>query len=309
MRNLLTIITPVYNAERYLEEVIVSVLSQGVNDLKYIIVDDGSTDRSLEIAQDYAERFSDIIKVVSQPNSGEADAVNLGFALADSKYVMVVNADDPLLPEHCQKIVKVLQHKPRIVAAYPDWIMIDSSNEKIRNVKTIEFSRRALIADLVCIPGPGTIFVSDAVKASTIRDPRFKYVSDYVFWLGLSSSGDFMRVPEVLATWRQHEHGATATGGTGMTDELLRVAEIHLDELTNQKISTRWKKSALSKAHYYAAVNSLNGQRTGGLHHLLKSFVYKPWRNFGYETHHRSIKVGIAVLLGPLGRFLARKLR
>jgi len=309
MRNLLTIITPVYNAERYLEEVIISVLSQGVDDLRYIIVDDGSTDSSLAIAQGYAERFSSVIEVISQPNSGEASAVNLGFALAKSQYVMVVNADDPLLPEHCQKVMKVLQHNPEVVAAYPDWTMINGANEKIRDIKTIEFSRRALIADLIGIPGPGTMFVSDAVKESTIRDPRFKYVSDYVFWLSLSSSGDFIRVPEVLATWRQHEHGATATGGPGMTDELLKVAELHLDELTHQKISTRWAKSALSKAHYYAAVNALSGQRSSGFHHLLKSFVYKPWRNYGYQTHHRSIKVGIAVLLGPLGRFLARKLQ
>jgi len=309
MRNLLTIITPVYNAERYLEEVILSVLSQGVEDLRYIIVDDGSTDNSSVIARDYANKFSNIIEVVSQPNSGEAEAVNVAFKLTESKFVMVVNADDPLLAGHCQVLIEVLQRNPQVVAAYPDWTMINKFGEKIKDIKTLEFSRRALIADLVCIPGPGTMFVRDAVKVSEIRDARFKYVTDYVFWLNLSSSGDFMRVPKVLATWRQHELGATATGGAFMTDELLKIAELHLDELTHTKNPEKWKKSARSKAHYYAAVDALSGKRVNGLYLIFKSFVLKPWCSRGYETHHRSILVGIAILLGPIGRLAVKKMR
>lgn len=309
MRNLLTIITPVYNGEKYLEEVIESVLHQEVEDLKHIIVDDGSTDGSLSIAQKYAQKFREKIEVVTQTNSGESNAVNTGFGLANSRFLMVVNADDPLLPGHCVKLLEVLKNNPHIVAAYPDWRMIDALGKTVRDIRTIEFSQRALIADLVCIPGPGTMFVRQTSQELSLRDVRFRYVSDYVFWLKLSSSGDFMRVPEVLATWRQHELGATATGGIGMTDELLDVASSYLDELTQRTNSVEWKKAALSKAYYYAAVDSLSGERKDGLHLLMKSLRLKPWRSFGYQTHHRSVRVATAILLGPFGRYLVKKLR
>lgn len=89
----ISVIIPVYNAQEYLEETLQSVLSQTVNPIEIICIDDGSEDQSLNILRDYASRY-DCILVLSQKNSGSGKARNNGLKAARGEYVAFLDADD-----------------------------------------------------------------------------------------------------------------------------------------------------------------------------------------------------------------------
>lgn len=104
---LISVIIPVFNMERYLSACLDSILSQSYKNLEIIIINDGSTDFSLKIAETYAEK-EDRIKVYSYPNEGLSEARNRGLKLATGDYVAFVDADDILLPNALQQLEKFI---------------------------------------------------------------------------------------------------------------------------------------------------------------------------------------------------------
>jgi glycosyltransferase involved in cell wall biosynthesis len=306
MKHSISIITPVFNGEEYLSEVIESILKQSGVIVDYVIIDDGSTDNSLAIAEEYAKSFPETIRVFHQKNQGEASAVNFGISKIKYQYLCVVNSDDPLLDNHGRKMIVALRESNAVVA-YPDWLMIDNLNRTIRKFKTLDYSKRALLADLVCIPGPGAVLNMKLIGTEKLRDENFRYISDYVTWVKLAKHGDFVRVPEILATWRNHQAGASAVNrGKPIADELFRFVEKELKIIHGAAIPARWINSAKSHAHYHVGVMAINGKGINGARHLIKSFALKPYPNFGYPSNHRSLIAGILVFLGPVGRAIVK---
>ena len=95
---LVSVLIPLYNAENYLSECLDSIVNQIYKNLEVIIVNDGSTDNSLPIANEYADRYG-WIKVYSQENSGAASARNKAFSLSTGDYIQYFDADDIMHPE------------------------------------------------------------------------------------------------------------------------------------------------------------------------------------------------------------------
>jgi len=94
---LLSVIIPVYNARETLPLALDSVLSQGLDDMEIILVDDGSRDDSLDVCRDYAGRYP-FIRYTSQKNGGPAAARNTGLQMASGRYISFVDSDDTVLP-------------------------------------------------------------------------------------------------------------------------------------------------------------------------------------------------------------------
>jgi glycosyltransferase involved in cell wall biosynthesis len=92
-RPLLSIITPIFNGEKYLSACIESVISQGCPDVEHIIVDGGSSDASVDIIRRYAAQHPQI-RYLSEPDRGQSDAMNKGIAIASGDFVSFLNADD-----------------------------------------------------------------------------------------------------------------------------------------------------------------------------------------------------------------------
>lgn len=106
--NLISCIVPVYNGERFLGETLDSILAQSYQPLELIVIDDGSTDNTAEIAQGYGDR----VRYQWQPNRGSASAKNHGIGLASGKYVAFLDADDLWLPEKLNRQMTVFNDKP-----------------------------------------------------------------------------------------------------------------------------------------------------------------------------------------------------
>ena len=105
---LLSVAVPCYNSAEYMEKTIRSILTGG-DRVELIIVDDGSKDNTLEIANKYQRKFPDIVKVVHQENGGHGQAVNTGLKNATGVFFKVVDSDDWVNEEAYQKVLETLR--------------------------------------------------------------------------------------------------------------------------------------------------------------------------------------------------------
>ena len=106
---LLSVIIPVYNVEKYLDQCIQSVLYPDESNYEIILVNDGSTDSSLEILERYRALYPKLVFVVNKPNGGLGSARNAGLSYSDSKYVIFPDSDDYLIPGALPEILQKCQ--------------------------------------------------------------------------------------------------------------------------------------------------------------------------------------------------------
>lgn len=93
MKTKVSVIVPIYNSERYIDKCIQSIINQTLRDIEIILVDDGSTDRSIEISNEYAKK-DDRIKIIKQKNKGASSARNNGISIATGKFITFIDSDD-----------------------------------------------------------------------------------------------------------------------------------------------------------------------------------------------------------------------
>lgn len=265
---IITVITAVYNGEDYIKETILSVLSAAKNiEFEYIVVNDGSTDKTLDILK----KFQDQIKIIDKTNSGESESVTIAFGEAKGEFLIVVSADDPLPSEKLfEKSFDDFANDPNLVAIYPDWNMIGPKGEILKTIKVPDYSEELLIGRCITLPGPGVIFRKSAAFKIGGRRKKWTFVGDYDFWLRLSRIGELRHRPEVLAQWRYHP-GSTSVNKRGpkMANERIAVVEEFLAEFPiNSKIS----RMALGSAYFMAARLVFFNSEVPGKKYLFKAF-------------------------------------
>jgi glycosyltransferase involved in cell wall biosynthesis len=264
----LTVITAVYNGAQYIEETIESVLKYCREiDFEYIVLNDGSTDNTLEILNMYANK----IRIIDKSNSGESDSVSFGFREAIGDLLLVVSADDPLFTEKLfTNIFEQFDQNDNLMAVYPDWQMIDAVGSVIKIIEVPDYSDDLLIGRCVTLPGPGVIFRKSAALKLNGRNPKWTFVGDYDFWLRLSRLGEIRHRPEVLAQWRHHSSSTSVSKrGLKMAQERIQVVE---DFLAGNAVPNYLKQMALGNAYYMAARISYFDKNIPAKKYLFASF-------------------------------------
>jgi glycosyltransferase involved in cell wall biosynthesis len=295
-----SIVTPAYNCAATIREVVQSVEKQAPFVLEHVIVDDGSTDATLSIIRELEIRAGSIIRVISQPNAGEANAVNLGIAASSGDYVMVVNADDPLLDDCVLHLRQALIDCPESVVSYGDWRMIDSSGETIKTIETLPFSVQALVADWVCIVGPGAMIKRSAFRNMPARDVRYKNIGDYEMWLRLATQGSFVRVDKVLSTWRNHATGASWNDrGRVISDQYERLIAEYFKRVDLSEEIRSLERRAHAHQDYYSGLQKLFDSKVAGRRMILRSWLMAPFMRYAHPSVKRSIFGSLAVLTFP----------
>lgn len=134
---MISIIVPIYNAEGYLKACIESLIQQTEKDLQFILVNDGSTDNSLVIAQSYAKQDARI-EVYSQPNAGQSSARNNGLKHAKGEYIAFVDSDDALELDWCERHLAAIDGVDYVQSGYKRCLKSEVRGQKleIRSQKT-----------------------------------------------------------------------------------------------------------------------------------------------------------------------------
>lgn len=291
IRPILTIISPVYNGEKYISETIESVINASIEySYEYIVLDDGSNDSTLKILNAYKDK----IKIFSHKNIGESATVNRGLENALGEFILVISADDPLLTSDLiNKACYILVEDPSIVAIYPDWRIIDQNGITLKNKIIPDFTEDLLIGRCKCLPGPGTLFRKDKALEIGGRRAGWKFVGDYDFWLRLSRVGKIVRLPGVLAQWRENPDSTSISQRDSKTaTERIKVIENFLLE---NDISKDLRRKALGNSYYLAARLAFFDPKIKGQYLLFKAFKYRR----GWPEEAR-LYVVLYILLMPI---------
>ena len=214
----ISVALPVFNGEKFLDEAISSVLSQTFQNLELIIADNCSTDNSLAIARNWADRDSRIQILESHENLGAAPNFNRAFAAASGEYFKWAACDDVLQTDFLQKCIDRFKKQPHVVLVYSDALDIDENGQTIgpiydSNVRMEVDSEDPVVRfrDLV-LPNHSCISVFGLIRHSVLAHTGLigPFVgSDRVLLVQLALQGPFSRIDEPLILHREHAGRST----------------------------------------------------------------------------------------------------
>jgi len=199
-----SVVIPCYNYARYLPEAVASVLAQTFTDVEIVIVDDGSTDDSLAVAERLAAAHPGRIRVIAQPNAGQpAISRNRGIAEARGTYVLCLDADDKIAPTMLERCVDLLDARPEIAIAYTDRRDFDGV-EAIVQAGDYDFSRLRFANHISYC----ALFRRTVWEAVGGYRTNVKGCEDWDLWVAAGARGHFgARIPEPLFWYRRHDTG------------------------------------------------------------------------------------------------------
>lgn len=224
-----SVIMSVYNAAPYLADAVESMLSQTLSNFEFIILDDGSTDRSLEILEEYAHR-DERIRIVAQKHEGLTYRLNEGILVSRGEFIARMDADDVSLKLRLEHQVNYLRENPRCVAVGCDLLVIDGDGKPIgvsrhkTNPISIEElllnGAHGVIAHAACVMRRATL-----VAIGGYRE-EFESIEDFDLWFRLAEKGQLANLPEVLFKYRLNP--------TSVCSTQFKQQELHADVIVTE---------------------------------------------------------------------------
>jgi GT2 family glycosyltransferase len=220
---LVSIVTPSLNQGAFLEEAIVSVLEQDYPSLEYLVIDGGSSDGSVEVIRRYADRFA---WWTSEPDRGQAAALNDGFARAQGEYLGWLCSDDTLLPGAVARLVEALESDPGAVLAYGDVVYTDARSDRKHAARSGPWDPVAMVR-YAQVPNqqPATLYTRRGWEAAGPLDEDAWYYLDLQLTIRLAGVGHGVHVEQPLATYRIHSGGKSTGQPIRKAEDAVRCAE------------------------------------------------------------------------------------
>ncbi|MHB8261608.1 MAG: glycosyltransferase family 2 protein [Bacteroidia bacterium] len=231
-----SVIMPVYNAEPYLKEAIESILNQTFTDFELLIIDDASTDKSVEIVKSYHDNR--IVLLHKPVNSGITDSLNMAIPLAKGKYIARMDADDISMPDRFLKQYNYMEQHPDILVLGTMYKIIGT--EIIPENLPITYEQVKLFSLMQSPVAHPTVFIRRSIfDMYNLRyDRTFEHTEDYELWTRIIDIGKVENLPEVLLHYRIHEQQVSTIGRKKQTETANRIRLRQLDRLMNFKNAT-----------------------------------------------------------------------
>lgn len=201
----------VYNNARYLQESVESILNQTFTDFEFLIIDDGSTDHSHQILQDYAAK-DQRIRLTSRSNKGIPKTRNEMLVQARAEFVAVMDADDVALPERLARQVEFLQHHASVVCVSASQVWIDPEGDLLTYMEPptddAELQKQLLAGkNLIC--HPCALIRRSAMLQVNGYNEAMSTSSDLDLCLKLGEVGELANLPDTLLKYRIHPGGVS----------------------------------------------------------------------------------------------------
>ena len=242
-----SIVTPSFNQGCFIERTIRSVLDQrGDFDLEYRVIDGGSTDETLSILR----RYEDRLIWTSEPDGGQADAVNKGLRASQGDVLGWLNSDDVLLPGALEKVAAAFRVHPEAEWVHGRCEIIDLNDRPIRRWVSVYKNFRATRHSLENLLTENYVSQMTAFWRRNVHkelgylDPSLKLAFDYDFWLRLAKRGAPVYLPDRIACFRWYE---TSKSGANFERQFCEDAAVSVRHAPGKR-SILWRKRAKSSA-------------------------------------------------------------
>ena len=287
----ITVLMPVYNAQRYLASALESVLGQTFARFQFLVIDDGSTDKSMSILRRYA-RHDVRIKVVSRENRGLVATLNEGLEMARGEYVARMDADDISLPRRLERQFEHMDAHDDVVCLGGYYQLIDQRG-RLLTTMTPPTDHNGLESQMLAghtpICHPSAMMRRSVAVGAKGYNPEMMLAEDLDLWLRLGEVGNLAVLPEPLVQYRLH--GKSVSEQAGLKQRLR--AKAACEEAWKRRgingvfdasesarpLGDRRSRHKFSLLYGWWAFNS--GQRTTALSYGMHSMMLMPWNKEG----------------------------
>ena len=257
---LVSIIIPVYNSEKYISRCIESIINQSYKNLEILCIDDGSSDSSLNLIKDYANK-DNRIKIYSQSNNGPSVARNYGLNIAIGDYIMFVDSDDYIHHNMVELLINSISRNNTMVLCNNMEIYNDKSEDRelFENLNK-DLNKNLVIeeiakgkAGLVC----GKLFNKSIVDKFNIRFKKdITMCEDQIFFLNIAMNcEEFIHIPKSLYYYdRCNENSITIKYNSNAMDNQLRVLT-YIEELLEQSNLEKSKINQIINKRFMESIN------------------------------------------------------
>jgi hypothetical protein len=212
---MISVLIPIFNGEKYLYHSLESIVNQTFIDFEVLLIDDGSTDGSMSILNEFAHHDKRV-RIISKTNSGLTDTLNRGLLECRGNWIARMDQDDIASPKRLEQQVKKIESDDAIVLVGSDFVTLDEQTRKTKRYK-IPSTHGKMVKRLERLRGffPHS---SALIHAETIRriggyDPLALFNEDWDLWLRLSECGKIGSVSEPLMIIRKHPLQMTQNSG------------------------------------------------------------------------------------------------
>ncbi len=208
----ISVLMSAHNAEQHLSAAVDSILDQSFREFEFIIVNDGSSDRTSEILNCYAAA-DDRIKLIEQQNCGLTASLNIGLKSCEGQYIARMDADDIAIQNRFEEQIKFLRANPGCVAVGSGIQLIDSDGDILGEQfppETKDEIESALMQGCGAVPHPTAMIRRTSLLDVGGYDESLRYAQDLDLWLRLSEIGGLANLNLVLLKYRVHQNAVTS---------------------------------------------------------------------------------------------------
>lgn len=253
-----SIITPVFNGADFLPQAIESVLAQDYPNIEYIVLDDGSTDKTQEILKKYSHQ----LKWQSHPNMGQSRTLNKGWEMSQGEILGYLSADDVLFPRAVSQLVHELMVDESNMVVFPDCDVIDPYNRVIKKAVCKPFDYDDLVIKQECYIGPGALFRKKAWEQMGGWNSELKMAPDREFWMRVGLLGKIVMYPKTLAYYRMHTKSTSYFQSDFQSaEEYIKVMDSYFERDDIPSRIRNQKKIAYGNAYLMSSRLHLRGGR------------------------------------------------
>lgn len=268
---LVSIVTPSYNQAQFIEQTILSVKGQAYPNLEHLIFDGGSTDGTVEILKQYENTYD--LKWISQPDNGQSDALNKGFAAANGDIVGWLNSDDTYMPNTVSTVVDALGANSDVGWVYGDGYWIDEKGSVLSIKRSGPYSYEDLLCREMYITQPATFFRREVFDKVGFLDEEIHTTMDYDFFLRIGLYFDAEYIPQVLATRRLHSDAKTVDNPHAFYQDAIKMLDKFFERADLPNHIYKFKQHAYARRNLIGAYNAFRAKDMPLARNLLWEFL------------------------------------